>query len=210
MRTAGGASTHYSRYSRDPAGWIVAERTPSGRRTTTSSSATCSPTPPPAPSCARYGYGPYRDEVTSPGPNAEVYTDNPWRFAGGESDGNTLYHFGARYYNTAGQWAAGQLPRASSPSPTAPTATLRRRQPDYEHRPERPRHRERAPCVGRSIRIHRWCRAAWRVTGAFRCRRLRRAWNRACRRINTDRRGPTPRWGRRHWLPGYLTYLATE
>ena len=119
VRTAGGATT---RYTRDPAGRIVAERTPGGAtyyyftdgqhnvRDLFTASGTIA---------ARYGYGPYGDEVTSPGPNAEVYNDNPWRFAGGESDGNTLYHFGARYYNTAGQWwqqdaYPGQLTRPNS------------------------------------------------------------------------------------------------
>jgi RHS repeat-associated protein len=53
---------------------------------------------------AVYSYQPRGAEVSQTQPDQTVHDTNPWRFAGGEYDNNSLYHFGARYYNTPGQW----------------------------------------------------------------------------------------------------------
>jgi RHS repeat-associated protein len=90
-------------YTRDPAGRLIGERTPSGRfyYVFDANESVIGLTDSAGASAASYAYDPYGGATSTSGS-----APNPWRFASGYLDSNTsLYHFGERYYNPGvGSW----------------------------------------------------------------------------------------------------------
>ena len=94
-----GAQTTY--YVRDPAGGLLATRTPSGGPYYFLSDAQGSVvglTDPSGATAASYGYDPF-GRLTSMTQTGSVGTNNPWRYVGAYQDGSGLYKMGHRYYD---------------------------------------------------------------------------------------------------------------